>query len=135
MAGFRFAKERDYIEHWFTDLSYGPELIKLAYDRTVDNTGKVSFPYLNRSLRLLDRLLAALEEDGAGCFNGFAGVHIIPPFLDSPRRTMAHILQRCRDYADHFGPGSGRGEPAAPASSWASSRSCRWCSRSGGTRA
>lgn len=46
------AKERDYIEHWFTDLSYGPELIKLAYDRTVDNTGKVSFPYLNR---ILDR--------------------------------------------------------------------------------
>lgn len=44
------AKEKDYIEHWFTDLGYGPELIKLAYDRTVDNTGKVAFPYLNKIL-------------------------------------------------------------------------------------
>lgn len=44
------AKEKGYIEHWFTDLSYGAELIKLAYDRTVDNTGKVSFPYLNKIL-------------------------------------------------------------------------------------
>ena len=44
------SKEKDYIEHWFTDLGYGPELIKLAYDRTVDNTGKVAFPYLNKIL-------------------------------------------------------------------------------------
>lgn len=44
------AKEKDYIEHWFTDLRYGEEIIKLAYDRTVDNTGKAAFPYLNRIL-------------------------------------------------------------------------------------
>lgn len=44
------AKEKGYIEHWFTDLGYGADLIKLAYDRTVDNTGKVSFPYLNKIL-------------------------------------------------------------------------------------
>ena len=44
------AKEKDYIEHWFTDLCYGTEIIRLAYDRTVDNTGKVSFPYLNKIL-------------------------------------------------------------------------------------
>ena len=44
------AKEKDYIEHWFTDLGYGEEIIKLAYDRTVDNTGKAAFPYLNRIL-------------------------------------------------------------------------------------
>lgn len=44
------AKEKEYIEHWFTDLGYGEEIIKLAYDRTVDNTGKAAFPYLNRIL-------------------------------------------------------------------------------------
>lgn len=44
------AKEKNYIEHWFTDLCYGADIIKLAYDRTVDNTGKVSFPYLNKIL-------------------------------------------------------------------------------------
>lgn len=44
------AKEKDYIEHWFVDLGYGTELLKLAYDRTVDNTGKISFPYLNKIL-------------------------------------------------------------------------------------
>lgn len=44
------AKEKGYIEHWFTDLEYDTGLIGLAYDRTVDNTGKVSFPYLNKIL-------------------------------------------------------------------------------------
>lgn len=44
------AKEKEYIEHWFTDLGFGEELIKLAYDRTVDNTGKAAFPYMNRIL-------------------------------------------------------------------------------------
>ena len=44
------AKEKGYIEHWFTDLGYDGQLIGLAYERTVDNTGKVSFPYLNKIL-------------------------------------------------------------------------------------
>ena len=44
------AKEKGYIQHWFTDLGYDTALIGLAYDRTVDNTGKVSFPYLNKIL-------------------------------------------------------------------------------------
>lgn len=44
------SKEKDCIEHWFTDLGYDTELIGLAYDRTVDNTGKISFPYLNKIL-------------------------------------------------------------------------------------
>lgn len=44
------AKEKGCIEHWFVDLGYDTQLIGLAYDRTVDNTGKVSFPYLNKIL-------------------------------------------------------------------------------------
>lgn len=44
------AKEKSCIEHWFADLGYDTELIGLAYDRTVDNTGKISFPYLNKIL-------------------------------------------------------------------------------------
>lgn len=57
------AKEKDYIEHWFTDLGYGEEIIRLAYDRTVDNTGKAAFPYLNRILnRWREKGIATPEE-------------------------------------------------------------------------
>ena len=43
-------KEKDFIQCWFQDYGFDAELIKLAYDRTVDNTGKISFPYLNKIL-------------------------------------------------------------------------------------
>ncbi len=43
-------KEKQFIDHWYTDLGFDDELVKLAYDRTVDNTGKAAFPYLNKIL-------------------------------------------------------------------------------------
>ena len=43
-------REKEFIDHWYTDLGFGDELVKLAYDRTVDNTGKAAFPYLNKIL-------------------------------------------------------------------------------------
>lgn len=65
------AKEKEYIEHWFTDLEYGEEIIKLAYDRTVDNTGKVAFPYLNRILnRWKEKGVRTPEEAAAEMESG-----------------------------------------------------------------
>jgi DnaD/phage-associated family protein len=44
------SREKQFIDHWYTDLGFDDELVKLAYDRTVDNTGKAAFPYLNKIL-------------------------------------------------------------------------------------
>ena len=44
------SREKGYIRRWYQELGCGDELVKLAYDRTVDNTGKVSFPYLDKIL-------------------------------------------------------------------------------------
>jgi len=43
-------KEQSYIDTWFNDYHFDIALIKLAYERTVDNIGKASFPYTNRIL-------------------------------------------------------------------------------------
>lgn len=44
------ARERSSIALWYETYRTPPELIRLAYDRTVDNTGKVSFAYLGKIL-------------------------------------------------------------------------------------
>ena len=44
-------KEKDYINLWFDSYGMSIEMIKLAYERTVDNTGKVAFPYIDKILR------------------------------------------------------------------------------------
>jgi len=43
-------KEKDYIDRWFTHFGMDSELIRLAYDKTVDSTGKLSFPYMDKIL-------------------------------------------------------------------------------------
>lgn len=43
--------ENKYILSWINDFSSGENLIKAAYERTVNNTGKLSFPYMNTILR------------------------------------------------------------------------------------
>lgn len=43
-------RERKFIHHWYVELGYGLPLIQSAYERTVDNLGKLSFPYLNSIL-------------------------------------------------------------------------------------
>lgn len=42
-------KEREFCESWRM-LGLSPELIRAAYERTVEKTGKLSFPYLNKIL-------------------------------------------------------------------------------------
>ena len=41
---------RKQIAHWYQDLGFGIEMIRLAYERTVDQIGQVSFPYINKIL-------------------------------------------------------------------------------------
>ncbi|MBQ3403867.1 MAG: DnaD domain protein [Oscillospiraceae bacterium] len=41
------APERDFIVRWM-DMGFGPEAIELAYNRTVLNTGKLAWPYMDR---------------------------------------------------------------------------------------
>ena len=94
------AKEKEYIEHWFTDLGYGEEIIKLAYDRTVDNTGKAAFPYLNRILNRWqekgvdtpEQAVAEMESGGKKARQAGTGEQAAPPEtsfdLEEIRRLM-----------------------------------------------
>lgn len=43
-------KERDYVEKWFGHFQFDLPMIKLAYERTIDNKGKLSFPYCDAIL-------------------------------------------------------------------------------------
>lgn len=56
------------------------------------------------------RGLPAAVLDGRCTFRSF-NLDYYPDIADqngrSPKKTMAHILEQCRDYADRFGPGSG----------------------------
>lgn len=45
------AKERSYIESWYADYGFDVRMIRLAYERTIDRTGKLSFPYVNSILK------------------------------------------------------------------------------------
>ncbi|HOJ47751.1 MAG TPA: DnaD domain protein [Bacillota bacterium] len=45
------AKENEYVNNWFIRWDMPFDLIKLAYDKTVDNTGKVKFSYMNSILK------------------------------------------------------------------------------------
>ena len=42
--------EKKYIKAWTEDLNVSPELVSLAYDKTVENTGKLSWAYMNKIL-------------------------------------------------------------------------------------
>ena len=43
-------KEKAFAEKWVGEFAMGPELIRLAYERTVDATGHLSFSYTNKIL-------------------------------------------------------------------------------------
>ena len=43
-------KEKNLINKWFDELHFDFDMIKLAYEKTVLNTGKVAFPYINKIL-------------------------------------------------------------------------------------
>ncbi len=43
-------QECKYIDTWFLDYRFDISMVKLAYERTVDQIGKVSFAYINKIL-------------------------------------------------------------------------------------
>ena len=43
-------QEQKYIDTWFTEYHFDISLIKLAYERTINQIGKISFPYINKIL-------------------------------------------------------------------------------------
>ena len=43
-------KEKNFINTWFSDMHFDIEMIKLAYEKTIDSTGNMSFPYINKIL-------------------------------------------------------------------------------------
>ncbi len=45
------ANEKKFIAKWTEDFQFGMDMIQLAYERTVDTIGKVSFPYTNSILQ------------------------------------------------------------------------------------
>ncbi len=55
--------EKKYLKQWAENPSLSPELITLAYDRTVANTGKLSLNYMNKILQnWLEAGLSSEEE-------------------------------------------------------------------------
>lgn len=45
------AREKDYLVNWFDVYGYGDDLIRLAYEKTVNTTGKASLSYANGILK------------------------------------------------------------------------------------
>ncbi len=45
------AKEKMLISTWFNDYKFEIDMIHLAYEKTIDRTGKMSFPYINTILK------------------------------------------------------------------------------------
>ncbi len=43
-------KQKEYICVWLGELAFSVEMIKIAYEKCMDNTGKLSFPYINKVL-------------------------------------------------------------------------------------
>jgi DnaD/phage-associated family protein len=44
-------KEKMLIETWFNEYKFNSQMIRIAYEKAVDNTGKLSFPYINSILK------------------------------------------------------------------------------------
>lgn len=44
-------KEREYVAEWYGAFGFDLRMIRLAYERCVDNTTKLSFPYIHKILR------------------------------------------------------------------------------------
>lgn len=43
-------KEKNFINSWFVDMRFDIEMIKLAYEKTIDATNNMSFDYINKIL-------------------------------------------------------------------------------------
>ena len=44
-------KEQSYVDKWYGEYHSGIQMIRLAYERTVERIGKLSFPYVDSILK------------------------------------------------------------------------------------
>lgn len=58
-------KETAFVRQWFREFRYDLPLLRLAYERTVDRTGKVSFPYIGKILASWHEKGVRTPEDAA----------------------------------------------------------------------
>ena len=62
------SSEKKLIDKWYDDYKFDISMIKLAYERTVERTGKLTFPYIDKILsnwheKNINSAKAAAEED------------------------------------------------------------------------
>lgn len=66
-------KEQEYIDTWFTVYGYNIDFIKLAYNKGIDNTAKLSFAYINKILTAWHEKGIKTIEQAQQDTNSFAG--------------------------------------------------------------
>ena len=111
------AGERKYIEAWL-DMGFGPEAVAEAYDRTVLNTGRLSWNYLDRILRSWDEkglytLEAIAEGDPRRASAPKKGgkPQPQPEKSDGERlEAMRRMYEHMKNAAPSAGGGGARGE-------------------------
>lgn len=42
------AKESEFVDKWVNQFGYTKDMLKIAYDKCIDSTGKLSFPYIDK---------------------------------------------------------------------------------------
>lgn len=50
-AGSPTAKQLEFADNWIEKWKFSDEMLRIAYETNVDNTGKMSFPYINKILK------------------------------------------------------------------------------------
>lgn len=97
------SREQEYLLRWTGEFDYGVEIIGIAYDITVNHTGKISLPYMDK---LLTRFHAA------GCTT----VSAVEELLENEQaeRAAKQISRQGNDKkAGQFSTGAGEGDPTA----------------------
>ncbi len=59
------SSEKKHIKRWMSDYKFDLDMIKLAYERTVEGTGKLSFPYMDKILQNWHELSVKTPNDAA----------------------------------------------------------------------
>ena len=97
------SREQEYLLRWTGEFDYGVEIIGIAYDITVNHTGKISLPYM-------DKLLTRFHAAGCGT------VSAVEELLENEQAERA-AKQIARPEngkkSGQFATGAGEGDPTA----------------------
>ncbi len=97
------SREEAYLLRWTGEYHYGEEIIGIAYDITVNHTGKISMPYM-------DKLLTRFHE--AGCAT-VAEVEALLEQEQAERAAGQLAPKNGGQKAGQFATGAGEGDPSA----------------------